>query len=235
MRIVSWNCNGALRNKLFALQTLNADLYIVQECENPAQCKSDAYQEWAQNYQWIGTTKNRGLGVFAKQDMKLDVVPLDMAFLELFLHCRVNDSISLLAVWIRKHKSSLLRYIGQLGQFLQSHQQFLSTDRVALIGDLNSNVCWDAANRAWSHSDAVSQLNHIGLTSLYHHTYNEPQGAESQPTFYMNRNLAKAYHIDYAFLSPQLLHGATCDIGSPTAWLSHSDHMPLIINSPHLW
>lgn len=230
MRIVSWNCNGALRKKLPALRQLDADLCIVQECEDPARCPSHEYQAWAQNYLWAGANKNRGLGIFAKSGIKLEAVPLDTAPLELFLPCKVNGSISLLATWTREANSPTFGYIGQLWKFLQKHENFLNTELAALIGDLNSNACWDVWDRWWNHSDVVHQLSGIGLHSLYHHAHNEAQGAESKPTFYMYRNTAKPYHIDYAFLSAKLLHGAKCEIGSPVTWLEFSDHMPLVLN-----
>ncbi len=44
MRIVSWNCNGALRNKTDPVDLLLADLLIVQECEYPGKSLS-TYQQ----------------------------------------------------------------------------------------------------------------------------------------------------------------------------------------------
>lgn len=67
MKIVSWNCNGALRKKFAQLCKLNADIYVIQECEDPAQCSDMTYKAWAENYLWIGKSKNKGLGVFAKK------------------------------------------------------------------------------------------------------------------------------------------------------------------------
>lgn len=229
MKIVSWNCNGALRNKLNMLHSFDADIYVVQECEDPLQCKSDQYKEWAQNHAWIGTNKNRGLGVFAKPSIKIEVAPLDCSPLELFLPCTINENINLLAAWTREANSPTFRYIGQLWKFLQRHELFLSTENSALIGDLNSNACWDVWDRWWNHSDVVRLLHDIGLTSLYHAVNEEQQGKETQPTFYMHRKLARPYHIDYAFLSKQLLEGATCKVGDPAEWLEFSDHMPLLV------
>lgn len=234
MRIVSWNCNGALRNKLPRLQELKADVCIIQECEDPMRSSSADYQSWAQNHLWVGTNKNRGLGVFAKPSMELEAVPLDTVPLELFLPCKINRSINLLAAWTREANSPTFRYIGQLWKFLQRHENFLSSGSAALIGDLNSNTCWDVWDRWWNHSDVVQQLDAIGINSLYHYLNNEQQGAESKPTFYMYRKIGKPYHIDYAFLSADLLKFATCEIGDPLKWLETSDHMPLIIDIPQI-
>ncbi|MGC8775318.1 MAG: endonuclease/exonuclease/phosphatase family protein [Chlorobaculum sp.] len=196
------------------------------------QCVSEEYRAWAKNHLWVGANRNRGLGVFSGPDIQLEAVSLESATQELFLPCKVNGSISLLAAWTRHANSPTFQYIGQLWKFLQKHEQFLKAEQTALIGDLNSNARWDVWDRWWNHSDVVQQLQKIGLTSLYHHVYGEQQGTETMATFYMHRKREKPYHIDYAFLSAKLLNDATCEIGDPSAWLEQSDHMPLIVDIP---
>jgi exonuclease III len=69
MKIVTWNCNGAFRKKFEHLSHINADIYVIQECEDPENCKDQSYKNWASNYLWIGNNKNSGLGVFAKDNI----------------------------------------------------------------------------------------------------------------------------------------------------------------------
>ena len=119
--------------------------------------------------------------------------------------------------------------IGQLWKYLKKHKQSLSEQDTLIVGDFNSNSCWDIWDRWWNHSDVVRELCGIDVHSLYHTETGEMQGHESQPTFYMYRKLDKPYHIDYVFLSGRLLESSSLKIGKPEKWLEHSDHMPLVV------
>ena len=35
MRIISWNCNGAFRNKINSILSLNEYIYVIQKAEDP--------------------------------------------------------------------------------------------------------------------------------------------------------------------------------------------------------
>ena len=50
MRIVNWNCNGAFRKKFSLLDQFNADIVVIQECENPEVANDKLYKEWATNF-----------------------------------------------------------------------------------------------------------------------------------------------------------------------------------------
>lgn len=228
MRIVSWNCNGALRKKFDQLLKLDADIYVVQECEDPSQCKDVHYKAWANNYLWIGNSKNKGLGVFCKKDILLTPLEWESDVLEYFLPCKINDIITLLAVWTRQANSPTFGYIGQLWKYLQKHKAKLPTTQAVICGDLNSNACWDVWDRWWNHSDVLKELEQIGINSLYHLKTGEQQGKESQHTFYMHRKAERPYHIDYAFLSNDLASSSTVSIGKSEEWLEYSDHMPVV-------
>lgn len=202
LKIVTWNCNGAFRKKFAALAKFNADILVIQECEDPAQTQDVAYRDFAQNYLWLGPTKNKGLGVFARKGIQLSKVGLELEPLELFLPVLVNGQWPLLACWTRQANSPTFRYIGQLWKLLQKERSFLASDTAMLIGDLNSNARWDEWDRWWNHSDVVRELEALGLSSAYHRHFSELQGEESKPTLFLQRKIEKPYHIDYGFFGP---------------------------------
>lgn len=229
MKIVTWNCNGAFRKKFESLSYMNADIYIIQECEDPEKCKDQLYKDWASNYLWLGNNKNKGLGVFAKKNILLTRLDWDSTGLESFIPFRVNGEYLFLAVWTKQSNSSTLQYIGQLWKYLQTHQSKLHTSKSIICGDFNSNACWDKQHR-WNHSEVVNDLAKLDIHSIYHHVNNLQQGKEATPTFYLHRNIEKYYHIDYAFASSNLLPLANLEIGNPNEWMALSDHMPIIFD-----
>lgn len=230
MKIITWNCNGAFRKKFETISNFNADIYIIQECEDPAKSVDKKYQKWAENYIWIGDNKNKGLAIFANHAIKLEMLDWSNQFkntaVKYFLPCKINDEFNLVAVWTHRNNSPNFGYIGQLWKYVQVNRNKLQNSIIA--GDFNSNTIWDISDRWWNHSDVVRELQEIGLESLYHKFKDEIQGKESIPTLYFQRNHTKTYHIDYVFAHQRFIEKIQkLEIGHPDNWLSISDHMPM--------
>lgn len=230
MRIVTWNCNGAFRNKFREIVKYNADIYVIQECENP-EYTSGEYHEWANNYLWVGDIKHKGLGVFAKASIKIQRLNWEDNGLQLFLPINVNNQFNIVGVWTKYANSPTFRYIGQLWKYLQLHKDKMSATHTILCGDLNSNKKWDVWDRWWNHSDVVSELKDIHMVSLYHSITGELQGDETIPTLFLQRNQQKRYHIDYCFAHEAWVGIVKkLEIGDYCDWCNISDHSPLIVD-----
>ena len=115
---------------------------------------------------------------------------------------------------------------------MQLHREKIGSGETVICGDLNSNVQWDEWDRWWNHSDVVRELEEVYIHSLYHQIMGEEQGKESKPTLFMHRKPERPYHIDYIFISKDLLVDSKnmIDVGSPGIWLEYSDHMPIIFS-----
>jgi len=230
IRILTWNCGGALRKKLNAFSNINADIFIIQECEDPERANDNIYKAWARKYLWIGDNKNKGLGVFTNEKWALEKYILGSNALRYFIPCRINNYFNLIAVWAMDNKENYdARYIGQVWLAIDFYMNLLS-DAVLIIGDFNSNKIWDYKDRIGTHSDVVQKLAEHRIDSFYHKYYEESQGEETQPTFYLHKNINKPYHIDYIFGSEKFsnsIHSLT--VGKPEKWLAYSDHMPMFL------
>lgn len=67
MRIVSWNCNGKFREKFEKVKELNADIYVIQECEDPQNYVGTAYGDFAKNDIWNGKIKIKVWGFLQRK------------------------------------------------------------------------------------------------------------------------------------------------------------------------
>lgn len=232
LKIVNWNCNGALRKKLDYILSFEADIYIIQECENPILTNDTNYKQFAKNHLWIGNNKNKGLGVFAKESISIEYLNWKSKYedhqVNYFLPFSVNNKLNIVAVWAHQNNSPTFGYIGQVWKYLQINKDNLMN--TSFIGDFNSNSIWDVWDRWWNHSDVVSILEQNNCISLYHHLHNCKQGQEIEKTFYLQKKENKGYHIDYAFLPKNIIDEVKYFIiDSFEKAKPYSDHCPMII------
>ncbi len=230
MRLVTWNCNGAFRRKFERIDAINADILVVQECENPAQSTAE-YRAWAGAHAWVGYGKNKGIGIFPRRGQSIERLAWPDHGFELFLPVRVGGSVDVLGVWTQQSTPAKFGYIGQFWHYLQAHKSALLPSTI-IAGDFNSNAIWNRPTRSWNHSDCVRELENLGFRSLYHDVSGEEQGREIHPTFYLHRHIAKPYHLDFVFAHMDRLRGdaVNAQVGEADDWLGLSDHMPITID-----
>lgn len=218
IKIVSWNCCCAFRKKFQFIECEAADIYVIQECENPDKYKKE-FLVFPYKYYWIGKNQNKGLCVFVKEkyDTKIHIFNDNYNY---FLSIQV-DGIIIVGVWANSP------YIEEYFEYQKENiQQY--TDKTILIGDFNSNAKWNSLHGEKNHTTVVDELKQYGFISAYHYSTTESQGCETTNTFYLHRNAAKGHHIDYCFLKPDMLN--EFKILDDPKWLEHSDHMPLILS-----
>jgi len=228
MRLVTWNCNGAFRNKLEAIDQLDADVLVIQECEDPAQ-STEAYKAWAGDFVWRGYGKNKGLGIFSRRGLTLERLAWPDDGVELFLPVRIGGKLTVLGVWTQESHDRADSYLGQFAQYFERQRASLGSDAL-LCGDFNSSVIWDKPKDRWRHAAVVETMAEQGYVSLYHHATGEAQGQETQPTFFLYRKPERPYHIDYVFVPAALSGSATITVGAPADWIVLSDHLPLVVD-----
>jgi len=233
MRIITWNCNGALRKKYTYLNEFKADIIVIQECEDPSYVKDEEFKKWAKNCIWIGSNKNKGIGIFSNSNYKITLLNNHNHKFKYILPILINGNekdYNLFGIWAMNNKQvPEARYIGQIW-FAINYYANLLNDSTILIGDFNSNRIWDYKDRVGNHSDVVNKLMEYDIHSLYHEQNNLSHGDEIDPTFYMFRKPDKPYHIDYCFASKKLMNsGYSIKVGSHKDWIDKSDHVPIII------
>lgn len=133
LKIVSWNCNGKFREKFKEITEEDADIYVIQECEDPSQSAEEEYREFAgDNYIWTGHLHYKGLGIFAKEDVKLEKLEVNGEF-EHFILLRVNDSFNLLGVW------AMPKYVEMIHDYFDANEKVFD-ENLVMCGDFNSSV-----------------------------------------------------------------------------------------------
>ncbi|HEY9004047.1 MAG TPA: endonuclease/exonuclease/phosphatase family protein [Mucilaginibacter sp.] len=231
MKIITWNCNMAFRKKVDLLLQYQPDLLIIPECEHSDKIVSP---EPPTSAVWYGDNQHKGLGVFSFGDYKLQLLSRHEPSFKTILPIAVSSgdiNFTLFAIWANNRQDKGNQYVGQIWKAIHHYEDLIKPERTILIGDFNSNSIWDKPRRIGNHTDLVKKLSLKQIKSVYHQHFDQAHGSELHPTFNLYKNIDKPYHLDYCFVSEDIMLKLTgMQIGLYDDWKKHSDHLPLIID-----
>ena len=223
MRLVTWNCcRGPFARKVAALDSLHADVAVIQECPRPS--------EESDQCLWFGENPRQGIAVFSWGGYRLRRLPIaiDVPNFTIPIEITGPTNCVLLVVWAKPSRG--FRYVEAVVRAVDLYSPIIAQSATLLIGDLNSNQIWDSSHSVTSnHSALVRKLSALGMVSCYHAYFDEEHGAETTPTFNLHRKQERPYHIDFCFAPvswiPRL---RSVQIGSFEEWKQLSDHRPVL-------
>ena len=234
MKIVSWNCRGAFRDKYTKVAKYDADIYVISEAENPEKYADNReygeYLNYISDYNWLGDEEDKGILIFSKNNIKVENNFWNSKH-KFFLSVKIKNSLDLVGVWTQNNKTLKSKYVEEAIPYLRIYEDKIKeSDKIIFCGDFNSNKIWDKEHKGRCHTDMVKLFEYMNLKSIYHEIHNEEQGKESIPTFFEYLHEDKPYHIDYVFSKPDLVKNL--EIGTYEEFVggedNNSDHVPLI-------
>jgi len=223
----------AYRKKAEFILKLKPDLLIVPECEHPDKLLFKKGTRQPTDLLWYGTNENKGLGIFSYCDLRLTLLKSHNPGIQTILPVKATNlstQLTIIATWANNPTDPDGQYAEQNWKALSYYNSLIKKSDTILIGDFNSNTIWDRKRRIANHSNLVKKLEEKGIQSAYHFFYGMEQGKEKHPTLYLYRHKGRPYHIDYCFLSDDLLKKIdSVHIGRHKYWSQFSDHVPLTV------
>ncbi len=222
------------RNDYAQALSYKPDIMVIPECETLDKIKAP---ETSDSY-WIGDNFSKGLGVFTFNDFKIDLYDKytdEFKYILPLIVSKGDTTYKLIAVWTKKvedKKKNHINYIRQLHFALKEYESFIDDENVIITGDLNSNLIWERTGVDKNHQDVLDQLSDKNIYSSYHRFFKEEQGKETQGTYFHYHKENRPFHIDFCFLSENILTRlVNVEIGKFKDWIHLSDHVPMIIDT----
>jgi exonuclease III len=224
MKIITWNCNLNFAKKFEHLEPMDADIFIIQECEK---LKEDYFPN--SQFYWTGRIEKKGLGVLIKNN-SASLDPIHNPKLINFLPIR-SDNFKLLGVWAYNHRAKKFgdHVSGRTIQAIEYYKEWLGNESMPCIfgGDFNNSVIWDKPNNENNFENINKKLEDLGFRSAYHLKTNDAYGSEKTATFFHTKKESKKYHIDYLYLKS--LEFKSIEVGKFKDWIKLSDHVPVLV------
>lgn len=224
----------AFRKKIQLVLDLQPDILVIQECEHPEKIMKLTPDFKPHSWVWAGDNLNKGLAAFTFSDLTLSVFKNHNPSIKNILPVRVKgiDFIGhLFCIWANNPEDGDGQYVTQVWKAVHEYQRIIKKNNTMLIGDFNSNAIWDRPRRIGNHSHVVERLAKKGIASAYHHFFEEDHGRETMPTFFLYKNETKPYHLDYCFLSADLMDQVKkIELPPYKEWKHLSDHLPIIVD-----
>lgn len=221
----------AFRKKVNLLLHYQPDLLIIPECEHSDKI---TFNEPPTSAIWHGNNQHKGLGVFSFGRYNLELLTCHEPSFKTILPIAVSGvdiDFILFAIWANNPQDKGNQYIGQIWKAIYHYEHLIKPEKTILIGDFNSNSIWDKPKRVGNHSHLVDKLCLKQIKSVYHHHFGRAHGSEQHPTFNLYKSAGKPYHIDYCFVSEDImLKLVDMQIGVYDEWKKYSDHLPLIMD-----
>ncbi len=222
----------AFRKKASFILAQKPDILVIVECEHPDKLLYAADTPKPTDNLWFGKNQHKGLAIFSYGDYRFRVLENHNENFKMIIPIEVTGghfNFNLFLIWAYNPDDKDGRYITQVWKAITHYDEMLTNKSTMFIGDFNSNTIWDSKkHRMGSHSSVVKQLEDKGILSAYHSHHKQSQGTEMHPTFYMYRHKHRPYHIDYCFVSKDMLSKLqSVDVGEYESWAKYSDHVPL--------
>lgn len=234
MRIISWNCAGAYRNKIHKIEDLKPDIAVIQECENLNELRAaNDVNVPVKSFWFSERDHNKGVGIFFYGDF--DILSIEYySLVEFIVPLRIKNGLDfyLFAIWAMIGRGEGSAYTGQVEKAVNKYYKtILKTNEAILIGDFNSPHIEKSVDKPRIEYSLVDLFRDLGIFSVYHEYFKKDYGEHNHYTFYQHRNEEQKHMLDYCFASESIIKKVTAvEIGKYKDWMEFSDHCPLIID-----
>jgi exodeoxyribonuclease III len=228
LRIVSWNCNMALRHKFEALLSLRPDVAIIQECAGP----DSGWRPPCRDADWIGFNAQKGLGIFTFGDLTLRRHPSYVESFSLYLPVEIGGPcrFNLLGLWVADARKIPPGATNDPLAAIGFYRPFLAAAPAVVAGDFNRlPQQMSVRSKGSSGASIVKILTDTGLVNA-DTVMSDASGQDAlRRTHYHQRHFSRGFVVDYLYIPVAEQTRLTAfEVGDAHDWLRWSDHVPLV-------